>query len=85
MLHAVLDMLLACPDCPPSRLARARIMAEGLSANALAAALPFAVAGAVVAWLGRRVDRDLCPHREDREGREGRADREDREGREDAP
>lgn len=59
MLHAVLDMLLACPDCPPSRLARARLMSEGLSAGALAATLPFAIAGFVVAWIGRRADRDL--------------------------
>jgi len=79
MLHAVLDMLLACPDCPPSRLARARVMSEGFTARALAAALPFAVAGAVVAWLGRRVDRDVRGDREDPDDSNDRAAREDQE------
>jgi hypothetical protein len=67
MLDAVLSLLLACPDCPSSRLARARVMSEGLGVHALAAALPFAVAGWVVAWLGRRVDRDVRGDRDDRE------------------
>jgi hypothetical protein len=75
MLHAVLAMLLACPDCPASRLARARVMAEGFTARALAAALPFAVAGAVVAWLGRRVDRDVRGEREDPDDPNDRAAR----------
>jgi len=70
-------MLLACPDCPPSRLARARVMSEGFTARALASALPFAIAGAVVAWLGRRVDRDVRGDREDSDDREGRRDRRD--------
>jgi len=82
---AVLDMLLACPDCPPSRLARARLMAEGLPMGALAATLPFAVAGAVVAWLGRRADRDLREALDDREDHADRAGRARRAGLEDAP
>lgn len=77
MLHAVLAMLLACPDCPPARLARARVMSEGFTARALAAALPFAVAGAVVAWLGRRVDRDVRGDREDPDNPDDRAARAD--------
>jgi hypothetical protein len=87
MLHAVLDML-ACPDCPPSRLARARLMAEGLPVGALAAALPFTVAGAVVAWIARRADRDLreaLDDREDRDLHDGREDRARRAGPEDVP
>jgi hypothetical protein len=74
MLHALVAMLLACPDCPPSRLARARVMSEGFTARALAAALPFAVAGAVVAWLGRRVDRDVRGDREDPDDRDTHED-----------
>lgn len=63
MLESVLDVL-ACPDCPPSRLARARVLSDDLATNALAATLPFMVTGALIAWIRRRIDQRSEPQGE---------------------
>lgn len=63
MLESVLDVL-ACPDCPPARLARARVLSDDLAANALAATLPFMVTGALIAWIRRRIDQRSEPQGE---------------------
>jgi hypothetical protein len=71
MLESVLDVL-ACPDCPPARLARERVFSDDLTANALAATLPFAVTGALIAWIRHRLDRG-SDHQDDHQDDQGGA------------
>jgi hypothetical protein len=48
--------VIACPDCPPVRAARA-LARDELVTNLLLAALPFVIVLGLVAWIVSRVDR----------------------------